>query len=282
MTPRFAERIASIDALIEPMLAAARIPGAALAIVVHGQTVLARGYGYSDVDKQRKVAADTLYPIASTSKAMNATLLGQLVDEGRLEWDAPVQTYLPAFRLGDPLISAQVTVRDLITMRTGLPRHDWLWLDSPWPRAELVSRLRYLDLSKGFREAFQYNNLTATAAGHVAEIICGNSWETLVQERLFEPLSMIDTSCGPIDATRITCSYHETSDGELKQSEWLATECTAPSGGAIHSTIADMARWVAFNLSGGTAGERRLIQPQTLKEIHSPRVVVGKDRKSVV
>src|SRR6266852_5819442 len=103
--------------------------------------------------------ADTIYPIASTTKSINATLLGMLVDEGKLSWDALIQYYLPSFRLKDPLASQQVTLRDLLTMRTGLPRHDWLWMENPIDRASLARRLQYLDASAGFRERFQYSNL---------------------------------------------------------------------------------------------------------------------------
>src|SRR5688572_25815893 len=92
----------SLDAMIEPILRKAGIPGAALAIVAHGETVIARGYGYRDLNAKLPMVAETVYPIASTTKAMNATLLGMLVDEGRLAWDTPVQCYLPSFRLGDP------------------------------------------------------------------------------------------------------------------------------------------------------------------------------------
>jgi CubicO group peptidase (beta-lactamase class C family) len=266
-----------LGAVIQTMLRAARIPGAAIAIVSGGTTVFAQGYGFRDLEAKRPATADTLYPIASTSKAFNATLLGMLVDDGILAWDAPIQHYLPSFRLKNASVSAQVTLRDLVTMRTGLPRHDYVWIDNPISRSELIERLRYLDSSAGFREKFQYNNMTVTAAGHVAEVLTGRRWEDLVQERILEPLKMASTGFTLPAGDVGSVSYHEDSGRKLLLSERLACDVTAPSGGSIHSTVLDMARWIAFNLSGGTEGGRPLIQAPTLLEVHSPQVVARTD-----
>jgi CubicO group peptidase (beta-lactamase class C family) len=184
------EKFATLDALIEPMLQAARIPGAAIAIVAGGETGFSRGYGYRDLAAKLPMTSRTLYPIGSTTKAINATVLGMLVDEGLLAWDAPVQNYLPQLRMRDAAVSAQVTLRDLIVMRTGLPRHDWVWTENSVRRAELAERLRHLESSAGFRERFQYNNMTVTIAGHVAELVTGQSWNDLVRQHLLEPLDM--------------------------------------------------------------------------------------------
>lgn len=266
-----------LDTLIDTMRCAARVPGTAVAVVAEGEIKYAKGFGYRDLDARLPVTTNTVYPIASTSKALNATVLGMLVDESRLSWDAPVQRYLPGFRLHDSLISPFVTVRDLVTMRTGLPRHDWSRMEELVSRKELVERLRYLELSAGFRERFQYNNLTVTAAGHIAEVVAGRSWEELVQERIFTPLRMNNSGFSMPTAGDFTLSYHETSRRELKVTRRLATEVTAPSGGAIHSTINDMARWMLFNLDAGEAAGRSLIRRQTLLGIHSPQIVVGPD-----
>jgi CubicO group peptidase (beta-lactamase class C family) len=271
-----ADRLAGLDAIVSGMLRAARVPGAAVAIVLGDELLFAKGYGYRDCAAKLPMTADTLYPIASTSKAINATLLGMLVDARLLAWDVPVQNYWPQFQLWDPMVSAQVTLRDLIVMRTGLPRHDWVWLDSPEDRAALLARLRYLKTSSGFRERYQYNNLSVTAAGHVAEIATGRSWESLVRERILEPLRMqLSGFAGDFAGAGVTQSYHERVDRQLVMSRLLRTQVTAPSGGALYSTVADMARWVAFNLCGGLAQGRQLIEPQTLAEIQSPQIGVG-------
>lgn len=270
-------QLGKLDVLIESMLRAARIPGAAIAIVTDGEIVFTQGYGYRDLAAKLPVTSETRYPIASTTKAINATLLGMLVDDGLLTWDAPVQSYLPRFRLGDAFTSSHVTVRDLITLRTGLPRHDWAWMENPSSRADLVERIRYLAVSADFRERFQYNNLTVTASGHIAEVVTGRSWEELVQERLFQPLGMHATGFALPPTDNVTLSYHENSYRDLKPTERLATEVTGPSGGSIHSTVLDMAVWVSWNLNGGNVLGRPLVKSQTLCEIHSPQVLTGSD-----
>jgi CubicO group peptidase (beta-lactamase class C family) len=271
------QRLDKLDALIEPMLRAARIPGAGVAIVAGGETVFARGYGYRDLDAKLPATSATIYPIASTTKAINATLIGMLVDDGLLAWDTPVQRYLPSFQLRDACISAQVTLRDLIAMRTGLPRHDWLWTGNPMTRTHLVQRLRHLELSAAFRERFQYNNLTVTTAGHIAEVVTGQTWEELVQKRLLDPLSMHNTGFTMPAGADVSLSYHENSRRDLLLSRRLASDVTAPSGGSIHSTVEDMARWMLFNLNHGKVADRSLINSQTITEIHSPQVTARTD-----
>jgi CubicO group peptidase (beta-lactamase class C family) len=268
------QNIDRLDAIIEPLLDTARIPGAALAIVADGKIVFAKGYGYRNLEAKLPLNSDTVYPIGSTTKAINATVVGMLVDEGRLAWDEPVQTYLPRFRLRDPFISTQVTLRDLLAMRTGLPRHDWLWLENPIGRAELVERIQHLELSAGFRERFQYNNLMTMTAGHIAEIVSGQNWVELVQQRILSPLGMGNTGFGPPTNGNVTLSYHENGRRELILTKGFSVpEVGGPAGGLIHSTIEDMALWMLFNLSGGKVDGRQLIQPETLTEIQSPQML---------
>jgi len=270
------QAIDSIDDLMSRALRAGRIPGAGMAIVAQGQIALSRGYGFRDLRSGLPLTADTAYPIASTTKALNATLIGMLVDEGKLAWDTPVQEYLPGFRLKDPVAGAQATLRDLLSLRTGLPRHDWMWLENPLTRAELVHRLRYLEPFAGFREKFQYHNMTATTAGYIAEVVTGKGWNDLIQERLLTPLQMQRTGfANPTD--NATLSYHEDSNRNLLLSERFVTDVTAPSGGVIHSTVTDMTRWMLFNLNGGTYGSRALIQPKTLAEVQAPQMPARTD-----
>lgn len=274
---QIARNIDKLDPLIEPMLQAARIPGAGLAIVAGDEMVFARGYGYRDLGSKLPVTPATVYPIASTTKAINATLIGMLVDDGLLAWDFPVQHYMPSFRLRDPCVSAQVTMRDLIAMRTGLPRHDWVWTGKSMTRSELVHRLRYLDLSAAFRERFQYNNLTVTAAGHIAEVVTGQRWEDLVQKRILVPLGMSHTGFAMPVGGDVTLSYHENSRREIQVSKRLAADVTAPSGGSIYSTVEDMARWMLFNLASGKVGGHAIVDSRTLAEICSPQVIARTD-----
>lgn len=268
-------RLGRIDELIETTLKAARIPGAALAVVANGAVVHARGYGWRDLSAKLPMNARTVYPIASTTKPVNATLIGMLTEQQILDWDTPVQRYVPGFRLRDAVISTRVTLRDLVTMRTGLPRHDWVWLGAQVTRAELMQKLPLLELSADFRQRFQYCNLSAIVAGHVAEVVTGKRWEALVQQRIFAPLGMRSSFCSQPARGNVTLSYHENARRQLILSERRACEATAPSGGAIHSTVLDMAQWILFNLAGGKVGQRRLISTAILSQIHAPQVVIG-------
>jgi len=268
--------LVNLDDMVEPILGAARIPGAAIAVVADGECVLARGYGCRDLESRLPMTPETQYPIASTTKALNATILGMLVEEGRLSWDAPVRSYMPELQLWDALTSDRVTLRDLVTMRTGLPRHDWLWEENPIGRRELVERVRYLEPSAGLRERFQYNNLTATMAGYVAEIVSGRRWEELLRERILDPLKMHSTRSGR-EGENLTSSYHENRARELILTEGAVSEATAPSGGTVHSCVVDMARWMIFNLSSARGSSVEGIAPEVLREIHSPQMVAGTD-----
>jgi len=267
-----------VDAMVDQVLRASRIPGIGLAIVTDDATIFAKGFGYRDLSARLPMTAQTLFPIGSTTKAFNATLLGTLVERGQAAWDVPVQEYLPRFYLGDPLTSSQVTLRDLITMRTGLPRHDWVWLYNPITRPQVVERLRHLPTSAGFRERFQYNNITVTAAGYIAETIAGRSWDELLQQRIFDPLLMT-RSMAAVDHTseNRTLSYHENRRRELLVTLPRASAAIAPAGSSVHSTVEDMARWIAFNLGSGQLADRAVLRPETLAEIHSPQVIIAGD-----
>lgn len=270
------DRVQRLDALVDAWLSASRIPGAGLAVVGGDDVIFALGYGYRDLEARLTMSADTVYPIASTTKAINATLIGTLVDEGRLAWDTPVQEYLPRFRLGDRIVSSQVTIRDLLTMRTGLAGHDWLWIGNPNSRSELVERMAHLAMARSFRERFEYNNLTPLAAGHIAEVVAGESWEALVAQRLLGPLQMSGTGFARPTSGEVTESYHENAQRELVRTVRLPTATVAPVGGAIHSTLADMTKWISFNLRGPAAtGARVSLSARTLAELHTPQVVGG-------
>ena len=264
-----------LDSVVESILRQARVPGAGLAVVAAGKALYAKGFGYRDLKRRKPLTADTLYPIASTTKSINSTLLGMLVDDGLLEWDVPVQRYVPQFRLYDDIFSSRVTLRDLLTMRTGLPRHDWVALGNCATRPQILERLKDLEPSADFRQRFQYNNLTVTAAGHIAEIVTGKRWEDLAQQRIFRPLDMSHTTCVRPLKGNFTLSYHENAHRRLIVSTLSTAEYTAPSGGAVYSTVRDMARWISLNLNHGKLGRRQLIDAKTLAEIHAPQVVVG-------
>ena len=158
--------------------------------MVGSDVVLAKGFGERDVANEKAVTADTLFAIGSSTKAFTTLALATLVDEGRLDWDGRVVDYMPSFRLSDADRTMAMTPRDLVTHRSGLPRHDLVWYGSDLSRAELVERLRYLDANQDLRQGFQYQNMMYMTAGRLGEVITAKTWEEMVRERIFEPLGM--------------------------------------------------------------------------------------------
>src|SRR5579862_9191851 len=181
----------SIERFVVDQLAAWEVPGCAVAAVQDGQLVLAAGWGQRDLDTGLPVTADTLFAIGSTTKAFTAATVGALVDDGLLEWERPLRDYVPELRLHDAVVTDRLTIVDLLSHRSGLPRHEMVCLGHPdRSRAEVIRRLRYLPLSKDLRQAFQYCNLGYLMAGHAVDELSGMSWEDYLRARLLIPLGM--------------------------------------------------------------------------------------------
>lgn len=263
--------------MIEGMLERARIPGAALAVVKGSDVVYAEGFGHRDLESKLPMTPETSFPIASTTKGMNGTLLAMLVSEGRLSWDVPVRRYLPSFEMHDSRVSGLVTLRDLVIMRTGLAAHDFIWMENPITRSDLLRCLPHLPLALSFRDRYQYNNITPTLAGHVAEVVSGKSWEDLLRERLLVPLGMRDTDFSPPPHVPTTVPYHESLERELYVTECFSAEPIGPAGGSIYSTVIDMGKWISLNLSSGKVSGREIIAEAALESVHLPSILMGDD-----
>src|SRR5262249_34251869 len=153
------------DALVEEALRTWEVPGVAVVIVSPEKVLWLKGYGRRELDREAPVTPDTIFPLASCTKAFTTTLLAMLADDGKIGWGDPVGQHWPESHLADPLADAQVNVRDLLTHRTGLASHDYLWYRSPLSQEELVRRVGRLPLEKPFRTAFQYQSVLYSAAG---------------------------------------------------------------------------------------------------------------------
>jgi len=271
------EALAGFDALAEQAVADFNVPGAGIAVVAGGEVVYAEGFGHRDVEQGLPMTADSLFAIGSTTKAMTATLLGMLVDEGKLDWDEPLTRYLSGFRLSDPMITARITPRDLVTHRSGLPRHDLLWYNNNGvSRREMVARLANLELTADLRERFQYNNLMFMTAGYLAGTLDGTTWEEAIRSRLFEPLGMERTNVSV--ATSQTdpdhaLPYRAADDDTLERIPFRTIDLVGPAG-SVNSTVAEMSRWLLFNLNRGRVGGTQLVNPATLADIQSSHMTL--------
>jgi CubicO group peptidase (beta-lactamase class C family) len=271
------------DAFANKILAEWKVPGVSAAIVIDGKLIYGEGFGFKDVKNGLKVTPHTVFAIGSCTKAFTATTMGILVDEGKLDWDKPVRTYLPSFKLLDPVASEQMTPRDLVCHRSGLPRHDRVWYLSPLSREQLFERLQYLEPSRGFRAAYQYQNLMFMTAGYLVEKTVGMPWEEFARKRILEPLEMKETNFSVTDSQKapdFALPYQEIK-GKVEQIPFCNIDAIGPAG-SINSNVSDMAKWVLLNLNKGQYGEKdnqRIIAESTMAQIHSPQMVVPDEMK---
>jgi CubicO group peptidase (beta-lactamase class C family) len=275
-------KLSDYDAKMEQWLKDWSVPGCAVGVILNGEVVLAKGYGVKNLDSKQPVTADTLFPIGSATKAFTVALLAQLVDEGKLDWDKPVHEYLPGFRLYNDDLSDQLTVRDMVTHRSGLPRHDALWYGSSFTREEIVHRLRYLEPNEPIRAQFQYNNLMFLTAGYLDGVLRGSTWEEEVQQRLLTPLGMdssVITTAQCTAAPDHAEGYWQIPDekGMPKPPSFIPLSdfpACAPAG-SISSSINDMLKWAAFQLGDGTVSGAQIVSLTQLKQMHTMQMAIS-------
>ncbi|MGH2346694.1 MAG: serine hydrolase domain-containing protein, partial [Chloroflexota bacterium] len=263
------------DHFVESVRTDWHVPGLAVAIVKDGAVILAQGFGRRDLEKDLPVGTDTLFAIGSCSKAFTTAALAMLADEGKLDWDAPVRTYLPAFQLYDQFATERMTPRDLVTHRSGLPRHDFMWYGAPFTRKELVNRLRYLQPNKDFRAVWQYQNLMYLTAGYLVEVISGVSWEEFVKERIFAPLGMTRTNTS-VEVSRLDADAalpYKEEDGKVELLPFRNIDMMGPAG-SINAPIGELAPWMLLHLNNGKWGERQVVSAGQLAQLHSPQMVM--------
>ncbi len=266
---------ADLDAFIASVMEEWKVPGLAIAVVRDGEVILSKGYGLRDVDEQLPVTPRTLFAIGSVTKSFTVTVLGMLQDDGLLDWDEPVRWYLPDFKVYDEVVSERMTPRDLVTHRSGLPRHDLMWYGSAMSRRELYDRLQYLEPSRDFRAAFQYQNLMYMTAGYLAGQLSGQSWEELVEERVFRPLGMTRSNFSVTESQMgDDFAYPYTVVGEdVRQIDFRNLDEIGPAG-SINSNVDEMARYVQFHIDEGRYGEERLLSEANAVAMQTPQMAM--------
>jgi len=271
-----------IDALVEKTLTTFNVPGIAVGIVKDGRLIHAKGYGKTSLKTGKPVNENTHFGIASNSKAFTAAALGILIDENKLTWDTRVTDVIPEFKMYDPYVTAEFTVRDLLTHRSGLGLGAgdlMFWPDSNnFSKADIIHHLRFLKPVSSFRTKYDYDNLLYIVAGEVIARISGMSWEDFIQTRIFKPLE-INTSAPSYfllkDKTNVI-DPHAPVDGQVKviRRDWSQT---ANAAGGIYANVVDMSKWLIMLLNGGKYGnnlEKRLLSEKTMKEIWTPQTIL--------
>lgn len=264
------------DPVIEKALKDYNVPGVAIGIVVDGQIVYTKGFGYRNVEQKLPVTKDTLFAIGSCTKAFTTFAIGNLVDEEQIKWDQPVIDILPEFRLADQYATTNVTLRDLLTHRSGMPRHEFVWYNSKMTKGEMLKRLRYLQPSFNIRQRYQYGNLMYFTAGVAMERVAGKPWGDQIRERILIPLEMTQTNFS-IEETQKTSNFaypYLEKEEQLKRIAFRNLSLI-DSAGALNSNINDMTHWLQMLLAGGVYKEKMLINPATLQELFAPQVIVS-------
>jgi CubicO group peptidase (beta-lactamase class C family) len=263
-----------IDAWVARAMKTFDVPGIGLGIVKDGTVVLAKGYGVRKLGSPEPVDGETLFGIASNTKVFTAVALGLLVEAGKVEWDAPVVRYLPAFQLWDPYVTRELSVRDLLVHRSGLGlgAGDLLWWPpSTYNRAEIAHRLRFIKPATSFRSAYAYDNVLYLVAGQLIEAVSGQSWEDFVTARILKKAGMTGSNVlhSAAAAGGNVAAPHARVDGTVRPIAPFVSDNTNPAGG-INSSAEDMARWMHVLLAGGVLPDgSRLFSERTLRQVTS-------------
>jgi CubicO group peptidase (beta-lactamase class C family) len=271
---------ATLDRVVRRAMETFSVPGVAVGIIKDGRLVFAKGYGVREVGKPAPVDADTLFGIASNTKAFTAAALAILADEGKLDWDDRVVNHLPQFQLADPYVTREFTIRDLLTHRSGLGLGAgdlMMWPSTDFTREEIIARLKFLQPVSSFRSRFDYDNLLYMVAGEVVAAASGMSWEDFVEQRILDRLDM--TPCAVVQS-RIEPGIgnialpHVPVKGELEVVEPDGIEAIAAAG-AIRCNINEMAKWVTVQLAGGMLADGTyLFSTKQHKEMWSPQTIL--------
>jgi len=268
--------VTRLKVLADSLMIAHKIPGMGFGIIKNGEVILNEGFGYRDYENKVKADANTIFAIGSCSKAFTAAGVSTLSDQDLLDWDEPIKTYLPDFQLYDEFATKQSTALDILTHRSGLPRHDLMWYGSPLKRMDLYSRLKYLEPTKSFRTNFQYQNLMYMTAGILIEKLSGKTWEAYTKEKIMDPLGMTDTNFSVEESKKVEnhALPYQVKDDKIVRMDFRNIDAIGPAG-SINSTVNDMLKWVGLNLDRGKWNGQEIISGMQYDILHNGQMIVN-------
>ncbi len=270
-------RMRQLHAEIRAEIERWRVPGIGYAVVQNGEVVIAGGAGVRCTGGADAVDEHTLFAIGSVTKSFTGAAVAMLVDAGALSWSDAVVDRLPEFRLYDPYVTPELTVRDLLTHRSGLARGDLMWYKSGYDSAEVLRRVRHLAPSWSLRSAFGYQNIMYVAAGELVGKLSGTPWERFVKERIFDPLGMRETRVdfSELDpGGNVAVPHAEIGDAMTLIGHHAFTN-SRPAG-SIYSSPSDILKWLRFQLGDGTYQGRRILSSSSLQETQTPQTVIAR------
>jgi len=272
------KRFVGLDTAFARVLKEWHAAGFAVAVVEKNHIVYAKGFGYRDYENKIPVTPNTLFAIGSCTKAFTASLIGMLVQDGKLDYDKPVRDYLPELKFYKDEMNDKITLRDMMCHRTGLPRHDFSWyLFTTSSRDSLLQRIQYMEPSAGLREKWQYNNFMFFAQGMVAEKITGRKWEDNIRERIFQPLGMSSSTFSVDDMKKsndAALGYQAKNDSVISKMDYYHIDAMGPAG-SINSSVNDMSKWVITWINNGKFDGKEIIPTGHRTEAISSQMVIA-------
>lgn len=272
------KRLASLDTAFARILKTWNAAGFSVAVVEKNKVVYAKGFGYRNYEKKLPVTPNTIFAIGSCTKAFTTSMIGLLQKDGKLDIDQPAHRYLPELNFYTNDLTNTVTLRDMMSHRTGLPRHDFSWyLFSTANRDSLVQRIQYQEPTFPLRRQWQYNNFMFVAQGAIIEKLTGKSWEQDIKERILQPLNMTSTGFSVSDMEKTTdaaLGYDVRKDSFLHRLPYYNINAAGPAG-SINSSVMDMSNWLITWINGGKFNEKEILSPVFSQEAISSQMVTG-------
>ncbi|CAB3650535.1 D-aminopeptidase [Paraburkholderia sediminicola] len=269
--------LGDFDGFMETLISDWNVPGIGVSIARDDEVVFSKGYGYRDHASKLPYTGATWFPIASNTKLFTAVAAGLLVDRGLLGFDRPIREFVPSLRFYDKALDEAVTLRDMLSHRTGVPRHDMIWYEARLSQAELFERIRFMKPTAPLRSKFIYNNMMYEAVGHIIELLSGKRWDHFVRDEILTPLGMTDTEFTVADMlTRPepAVPFLEKRDSdELWQPPYMDTDESSPAG-SIVATMDDMSRWLLMLMNNGRVAGKQVIPGRILKATLAPGVAL--------
>ena len=267
--------LADFDAYVEQARKQWKVPGLAISIVKDGKVIFSNGYGVRELGTDRAVTDETLFAMASTTKAVTATAMAMLVDEGKVAWSDRVIDHLPEFRLKDPYVTRELRVKDLFTHNAGLGNADVLWYGLKLDSEEIVRRMQYMEPSYSFRGGYRYQNLMYLVAGQLIERVSGLSWEEFVAQRIFSPLDMLRSfptqALSSASANRAKAHYYI--QGKMAPILDTDADMIGPAGSGW-TCVSDMTKWMNFLLDSARVNGERLVSAENFIQLFRPQIVL--------
>jgi CubicO group peptidase (beta-lactamase class C family) len=275
---RVAQKLQGFDAYMEKVLKDWNGPGIGVGIVVNDKLVFARGYGYRDYEKKLPITSNTLFPIASNTKLFTAVAAGFLVEDGKLTWNSPIRQSVPSIEFYNSELNNTVTLRDMLSHRTGITRHDTIWYKSDYSEKELFERLKYLEPKEPLRQMFLYNNMMYAGVGESIYLQSGKSWADYVREKILQPLNMNHTFYTIADMLKqpdYGVPFTERRDSlELHKIPYYEDTTGLAAAGAIVSNIDDMSHWLIALMNNGMYEGKQVLPAKTLQATLEPSIAL--------